>query len=157
MESVDILINIRKIIRAITLESKAIEKEYGLTIPQFLSLRHLAQKPNYQITQKDLKGLLSLNSSTVTGIVNRLVKRGYVVRLPKSGDKRVTHITLTAAGLKLLEKVPNVLHNRLLSKLDKLTNEEKDMVDKALNIITNALDINNVDASPLLMSDTDIS
>lgn len=68
--------------------------------------------------------LLSLNSSTVTGIINRLEKRGYVARLPKSGDRRVTFITLTALGIKLLEDAPNVLHDRLAQKPDALSEEE---------------------------------
>jgi DNA-binding MarR family transcriptional regulator len=157
MDSLEILISIRKIVRALTIESKTIEKEYGLSIPQFLCLDHLQKSPQYQTSQKQLKELLNLNSSTVTGIINRLEKKGLVARLPKAGDRRVTHITLTASGIKLIEEIPNVLHNRLTSKLDMLTNEQRMEVKKALEIITNAMQIKEIDASPILVSDSTVN
>lgn len=143
--------------RALSIESKTIEKEYGLSIPQFLCLGHLEKSPDYQSTQKQVKDQLNLNSSTVTGIINRLVKRGYIARLPKGeGDKRVSHITLTATGLKLLQDAPNVLHDRLAKKLESLSDEQIKSVYKSLEIITNAMEIKEVDASPLLVSNTDM-
>lgn len=157
IDSLDILISIRKIVRALSIESKTIEKEYGLSIPQFLCLGYLEKSPNYQSTQKQIKDQLNLNSSTVTGIINRLVKRGYIARLPKGeGDKRVTRITLTATGLKLLQDAPNVLHDRLAKKLASLSSEQIQVVYNSLEIITNAMEIKEVDASPLLVSNTDV-
>lgn len=153
MDSLEILVSIRKIVRSLNLESKSIQKEFGLSITQLLCLGHLEKSADFQSTHKELMELLSLNSSTVTGIINRLEKRGYVVRLPKSGDRRFTYITLTASGLKLLEETPNVLHERLARKLDKLTEEDKNMVKRALEIITSAMQIRQIDASPLLTTD----
>jgi len=157
MESLEILVSIRKIVRALSIESKTIEKEYGLSIPQFLCLDHLQKCPNYQTTQKDLKGMLNLNASTISGLINRLEKKGYVARLPKAGDRRVTHITLTASGIKLIENVPNILHNRLTSRLDNLSTEQREEVKKALEIITSAMQIREIDASPILISDTTVN
>jgi DNA-binding MarR family transcriptional regulator len=156
MDSLNILVSIRKIVRSLNLESKSIQKEYGLSITQLLCLGHLESSLNYQCTHQELMQLLSLNSSTVTGIINRLEKRGYVVRLPKTGDRRVTYITLTAAGLKLLQETPNILHERLASRIDGLPKEDKEMIKKALEIITSAMEIKQIDASPLLTSDEPI-
>ncbi|MCH1418377.1 MAG: hypothetical protein L7U68_07520 [Flavobacteriaceae bacterium] len=39
-----IMISIRKIVSAINLESKRIEKDYGLSIPQLLTLKFLEEK-----------------------------------------------------------------------------------------------------------------
>ncbi len=156
MESIEILVSIRKIVRSLNLESKAIQKDFGLNITQLLCLSHLEKSPGYQSTHKALMELLSLNSSTVTGIINRLEKRGYVVRLPKTGDKRVTYITLTASGIKLLEKTPNVLHDRLSEKLDSLSDENKQLVKTALQIVISAMEIKQIDASPLLTTEEPI-
>ena len=156
MDSLEILGSIRKIVRSLNLESKSLQKDFGLSITQLLCLGHLEKSPDYQSTHKELMELLSLNSSTVTGIINRLEKRGYVVRLPKSGDKRITYITLTATGLKLLEEAPNILHERLAKKLNTLSDDDKTMVKKALEIIISAMQIRQIDASPLLTSDEPI-
>ncbi|MEJ2595055.1 MAG: MarR family transcriptional regulator [bacterium] len=113
----DILIMIRKIVRSINLESKKIQKDFGISIPQLLCLNYLGQQENYQGTHKELTVYLNLNSSTVTGIINRLEKKGLVARLPKKDDKRVTYISLTSAGFKLLGETPDLLHQKLLKKL----------------------------------------
>lgn len=156
MDSIEIIVSIRKIVRSLNLESKSIQKDFGLSITQLLCMGHLQNNPNYQSTHKELMELLSLNSSTVSGIINRLEKRGYVVRLPKTGDRRVTFVTLTASGIKLLEETPNVLHDRLAQKLDALSEEDKLMVKKAMEIITSAMQIKQIDASPLLTTEEPI-
>jgi len=153
MNSIEILVSIRKIVRSLNLESKSIQKDFGLSITQLLCLNHLEQVPNYQSTHKELMELLSLNSSTVTGIINRLEKKGYIARLPKSGDKRVTFIALTALGLKQLQDTPNVLHDRLAKKLNTLSSDDQKMVKKSLEIIVSAMQIIEVEASPLLISE----
>ena len=150
MDTLEILISIRKIVRAINLESKKIEKDFDISIPQLLCLNHLSRCTAYQTTVSNLMDLLSLNSSTVTGIVNRLEKKGLVARLPKQGDKRITYVALTASGLKLVESSPNVLHNQLTAKIQTLPVESQEMISKSLQIIISCLDISDLDASPML-------
>jgi DNA-binding MarR family transcriptional regulator len=156
MDTFDIIVDIRKIVRSLNLESKGIQKEFGLSITQLMCLGHLHNSPNYQSTHKELMALLSLNSSTVTGIINRLEKRGYIARIRKEGDKRVTYLTLTASGIKLLEGTPNILHDRLAKKLESLSDSDQKMVKKALEIIISAMQISKVDAAPVLTTEEPI-
>ena len=156
MDSLEIIVSIRKIVRSLNLESKAIQKDFGLSITQLLCLGHLQNSLDYRSTHKDLMELLSLNSSTVSGILNRLEKRGYIARLSNEFDKRSKLILLTASGIKLLEETPNVLHDRLAEKLSKLTLENKQMVQNSLNIVILAMDIREMEASPLLISEEPI-
>lgn len=150
MTTTDILIKIRKIIRSIDIESKKIQKEYGVSIPQLLCLNFLRHSTGYQSTQKEVKKYLNLNSSTVSGIINRLEKRGYVARLPKPDDKRVVIIALTSDGDKLLNNMPPILHERLIEKLEKLGDSDIKKVQEGLDILIHLLDIKQVDASPLI-------
>jgi DNA-binding MarR family transcriptional regulator len=90
----EIMISVRKIVRAINLESKRVEKNFGISIPQLLTLKHLKEKPDYKTTMRSLREFLSLNASTVTGIVSRLETKGYIARLPDPSDKRSTPIVL---------------------------------------------------------------
>ena len=84
METRDILIKIRKIVRSVDIESKKIQKEHGVSIPQVLCLNFLRESNNYQTTQGELRKFLSLNPSTVSGIINRLEKKGYLARLAQN-------------------------------------------------------------------------
>lgn len=156
MDTLEILINIRKIVRSINLESKKIEKDHDISIPQLLCLTHLSKCDSYQATISNLMDLLSLNSSTVTGIVNRLEKKGLVARLPKQGDKRVTFVALTASGLKLVDASPNVLHNQLTTKINNLSLEDREMIGNSLRLIISILSISDIDASPIITMDDPI-
>jgi len=150
MDYTEILIKIRRIVRSMNLESKKIQKEHGVSIPQVLCLNYLNTRDDFQSTHKDIRNYLNLNSSTVTGIIDRLEKKGLVARLPKKADKRTTYIALTSLGAKLLEKIPSLLHERLSIKLEKLPKEKINELDDALNVLIHYLDISDVDASPMI-------
>jgi DNA-binding MarR family transcriptional regulator len=150
MDTTEILIKIRKIVRSINLESKKIQKEYGVSIPQVLCLNYLLQSENYQTTQGEIRKFLHLNSSTTSGIINRLENKGLIARLPKSGDKRVVTIALTSKGDKLLNTIPSLLHEQLSSKLQKLDNETLKNVESSLELLVNLLEIDELEASPML-------
>lgn len=152
----EIIIKIRQIVRSINLESKKIQKEYGVSIPQVLCLNYIREAPNFQTTQKNIRTYLNLNASTVTGIINRLEKKGYIARLPKLGDKRITSITLTSAGQKLLDKLPPLLQDQLSEKLNKLPMERVDSVRIGLDELINILNIKDLDASPVLTAEEKI-
>lgn len=156
MDTKEILIKIRKIVRSVDIESKKIQKEYGVSIPQVLCLSFLHESPNYQSTQGQIRQFLNLNSSTVSGIIDRLEKKGLLARLPKSGDKRVVNIALTSSGDKLLSTIPSLLHEQLSEKLNKLDDEKLSKVEESLETLIQLLDIEQVDASPLITLDSDI-
>ena len=150
MDTTEILTKIRKIVRSINLESKKIQKEYGVSIPQILSLNFLNESENYQATQGELRKFLHLNSSTTSGIINRLENKGLVARLPKSGDKRVVTIALTSKGEKLLKQVPSLLHLQLSNKLQKLDENTLKNVESSLELLVTMLEIEEIEASPML-------
>lgn len=150
MNNTEILIKIRKIVRSINLESKKIQKEYGVSIPQVLCLNLLNNSENYQTTQGEIRKFLHLNSSTTSGIINRLENKGLVARLPKSGDKRVVTIALTSKGEKLLNQIPSLLHEQLSKKLQKLDDKTLINVENSLELLVNLLEIGELDASPML-------
>lgn len=156
MNPTSILIKIRKIVRSINIESKKIQKDHGLSIPQLLCLEYLRKSENFQTTQKNIRDYLNLNSSTVTGIINRLEKKGCIARLPKKDDKRTTYIVLTSKGSELLDKTPPLLHERLSKQLETISGQRQQEINDALDLIIKYLDIDSVDASPLITVDENI-
>lgn len=156
MDTTEILIKIRKIVRSINLESKRIQKEYGVSIPQILCLNYLHESPNYQAGQGDIKKFMNLNSSTVSGIINRLESKGLVARLPKTGDKRVVTIALTSNGDKLLSKIPALLHEQLSEKLARLDESTLEGIQVSLQLLVELLEIDALEASPLITIEDDL-
>jgi len=154
MDFTYVLTSLRRIIRTVNLESKRIEKEYGVSIPQLLCLHFLRKQPHYQASHKQLKDQLSLNASTITGIISRLEKKGLVAKLPRHGDRRVSLVTLTSRGEDLLINSPQPMHLKLSRKLEKLSQEELDNLQQAFVLISNFLEADEIDASPILTSET---
>lgn len=152
MNYAEILINIRKISRTVNLESKRLEKEYGISIPQLLALSFLRDQGQYQASHKAIKDFLKLNASTVTGIITRLEKKGMVAKLPRLNDKRVSLITLTAKGAELLEATPHPLHRQISDKLEALSPEQLLRLNEAFQAINDILKIDaNEDGQDVIL------
>lgn len=121
MDQTTIITAIRRIVRSINLESKRLENNHGISLPQLLTLRFLQANQNQGASQKAIKDYLSLNASTVTGIITRLEKKGLIVKSPPANDRRLRLLQLSPQGENLLENLPVSLLdalNRRLSQLD---------------------------------------
>jgi DNA-binding MarR family transcriptional regulator len=105
-------------------------KTFGLTHEQYNVLRILKGKFPENICVKDVAGRMIEKSSNVPRIIDRLVVKKLVKRTTDLNDKRHTVMTLTAAGLNILE----LSTNRINKVLDKVI-----MLDEA-----SALQLNNL-------------
>ncbi len=153
----DILMDLRKIIRAVNLEGKRVERAYGISIPQYLCLRHLNTSPNYTASLSELRDVLQLNPSTITGVVQRLERNGYAARLPKTDDRRKTIIVLTQKGATVVKDNPEILHKKLLNRLHKMPEDEYERLSEAFKEIIRFLDVDELDAAPIVTSEATIS
>ncbi len=77
-------------------------RSLGLTSPQFDIIATLGNTKG--MTCKELGGRTLITKGTLTGVLDRLVARRLVRRLPSSTDGRSSIVQLTAAGEALFEK-----------------------------------------------------
>ncbi len=77
---------------------------YGVTLPRFDVLAALFRF-EAGMTMTELSRLLMVSNGNVTGIVDRLVKDGHVVRVPDKQDRRSTLVRLTAKGRAFFEEM----------------------------------------------------
>jgi DNA-binding MarR family transcriptional regulator len=75
-------------------------REYGLTVQQGQLLCVLMGRP---YGMSDLGGTLGLEKSSLTGLVDRAVRRGLVRREPDPDDRRAVQVLLTPEGRELAE------------------------------------------------------
>ena len=150
MQYIDILVKLRKIIRSINLESKKIEKRFGVSIPQLMCLQFLSEQEDYKTTASKIKDYLMLNASTVTGILKRLEGRGLIAKLPNTKDRRATFITLTAKGADLLKEPPTTLQEKLTARLQRLTPAQISALDENIDLLVQIMDAEDLDASPII-------
>ena len=146
----EILVKLRKIIRSINLESKRIEKQFGISIPQLLCLQFLSDQKDFRAPSKDIKSYMNLNASTITGIIKRLEQKGLVARLPEPKDRRISLITLTAKGAELLKDSPVTLQEKISKRLASLDETDLRQLDSSIQLLVYLLDAEEMDAGPLI-------
>ena len=153
MTFIEMLIKLRRIVRSINLESKRVDKELGVSIPQLLCLQFLAEQEDFRTNASKLKGFLNLNASTITGIISRLEKKNLVVKLPKSIDKRITLISLTAKGMELIQNAPITFQQKLSEKLQELSPDKLKTIIEGIDLLTELMEFDEIDASPIITSE----
>ncbi|CAN5925780.1 hypothetical protein BH11MYX4_BH11MYX4_54110 [soil metagenome] len=79
--------------------SKRMEVELGVTGLQRIVIRLIGRFP--QVTAGRLAELVHVHPSTLTGVLKRLVDRGYLARARDAEDARIAHFSLTAEGEKI--------------------------------------------------------
>ncbi|MDO8827510.1 MULTISPECIES: MarR family winged helix-turn-helix transcriptional regulator [unclassified Methylophaga] len=144
----EVLIALRRVIRATDLHSKYLAKTTGLTAPQILLLQTLRDKG--QVTIGELAQEMSLSQATVTTILDRLEKRGLVYRQRSQSDKRKVHAYLTEAATETLKSAPIPLQDRFTREFSKLDEWEQAMIMSALKRVAQMMDAQHIDASPVL-------
>jgi DNA-binding MarR family transcriptional regulator len=150
MNFTDILIKLRKIVRSVNLESKRVEKQFDVSIPQLLCLQFLADQNEYRANAKQLKEFLNLNASTISGIISRLEKKGFIAKLPKLNDKRVTWISLTVKGMGILKNAPITLQQKLSEKLQELPPEKIKTIVEGIDLLTKLMEVEEMEAIPIV-------
>ncbi len=144
----DVLIAIRKIIRATDLHSRRLAKTVGLTAPQLLVMQAIRDLGAVAISR--LSTEVSLSQATVTTIIDRLEARGYVARQRSDKDRRVVHALLTRAGRKALDTAPTPLQEAFSVRFEQLADGEQSQILAALQQVAAMMDADQLDASPFL-------
>lgn len=88
-----------------------------LTASQAKTLSVLRRGP---LAMRALAGTLACDASNMTGLVDRLEKRGLVRREPSPGDRRVKNVVLTSEGEHAVDTIRGGMHATLagLATLD---------------------------------------
>jgi len=144
----EVLMALRRVIRATDLHSKHLSKTAGLTAPQLMILQTLAREG--RCTVGEVARAISLGQATVTTIITRLENRGYVLREKSEMDRRKVHVSLTGPGKKILASAPTPLQEKFVHKFAALEEWEKSMILTSLQRVAQMMDAGGIDASPIL-------
>ena len=104
-------------------------KPLGLTYTQYIVLMVLWEEESVTVGQLGEK--LHLDAGTLTPLLKRLEKAGYVTRKRSDEDERITNITITAEGNKLKKKCKDI-PLKLASEGTNLTEKEAVQLYKLL-------------------------
>lgn len=74
-----------------------LRQEFSTTLPRFDVMAALSQHGD-GLKMSELSSVLKVSNGNVTGIVERLVEDGHVLREKVAGDRRASRVRLTEAG-----------------------------------------------------------
>lgn len=146
----DVLISLRRIMRAVDLQSRQLVRSHGLTGPQTYILKTMMQMGETTISQ--LAERVNLSKPTVTDILNRLEKHKLLRRVRSETDKRCVHVTVTDLAREKLTSSPPLLQEAFAQQFSWLKKWEQFQIISSLHKIAEMMDVRDLDAAPILSS-----
>ncbi|HLU68948.1 MAG TPA: MarR family transcriptional regulator [Kofleriaceae bacterium] len=154
----EILRSIRQLVRGISIHSKTLLRDVGLTVPQVVCLRAIyeLEAAGGGVTVAQVSQRVHLSAATVSRIVDRLAGAGLVIRERSRTDRRKVSMSLTPAGLERVQALPTPLQETFLRRLDELPVDDRVALLTSLRRIVNLMSAGELDAAPLLAPGEDV-
>jgi len=144
----EVLVALRRVIRAVGLHSRQLERSHGLTAPQALVLKTLIGLGEASVGT--VAERVSLSQATVTDILNRLESRKLVVRARSSRDRRRVIVSATDQAVAIMSRSPPLLQEAFVQRFLALEDWEQTLLISSLQRITALMGVTKLDASPVL-------
>jgi len=148
METVldQMLLSMRRIMRASDLHSNFIKRTSGLTSPQLLLLKAIQRSEGASIGE--LSEAICLSQATATTILDRLERAGFARRVRSEIDKRKVHVELTESGEAILEDAPPALQPQFIDQFTELKEYDQTALLSSLQRIADLMeqDENQIEA-----------
>lgn len=144
----EVLRSLRRIFHAVDAHSRRLARIHGLTEPQAICLNAVNRAG--QLNPGQLARTVSLSPPTVTGILDRLERRGLIKRERTARDKRQVVVCLTGDGREILENSPPPLQERFTKRLMGLPVSRQRRIARSLDDVVRLMEAEHIDAAPLL-------
>ena len=89
-------------------------------------------------TVMDLAGHMGVTPGTMSLAIDRLERKGYVVRLKDGKDRRRVHVRLTSAGVRVREANSVLDPNRVEALVARLSDDERTRAIEGLGLLARA-------------------
>lgn len=116
--------------------------EFGLTSQQGRILVYILK--NNEVCQRDIEKRFNLSSPTITGIIDRLEKNGFVVRVPLL-DRRYNKIIPTAKTYHIHQSIEEIVRNNDDLMSQGITDSELELASEVLKKILRNLEVEEND------------
>ena len=103
---------------------------FDVTPVQYAALAAIRANPG--IDQVTLAGLIAYDRTTITGVVDRLVQKGLLVRNASSRDRRARELQITDAGRRTLRAITPAVEAAQRTMLRGLTEKEGEALMRLL-------------------------
>jgi DNA-binding MarR family transcriptional regulator len=106
------------------------------TMPQFRVLSYLQEAP---LTVSDIARRRRVSFQSAGELVQTLVERGWIARIPDPNDRRQSLLHLTEIGKQAYEQVQSHMVERISGLLDGLAEDDKALIRRAMSLLHTVL------------------
>lgn len=135
---------LRRLFRGLHEHSKAMLRRVGLSGPQVWALTIVDSQPGLSLGA--LAERMFAHPSTVSGVVDRLVERGALLRETNGKDRRGVQLSLTPLGRRLVRKGPSPIQSGLRAALESLPAPRLRELRRSLEEIVRATETGRLEA-----------
>lgn len=129
---------VQKLVRVFQLFERDQIKVNGFTTSQCYTILELYK--NNQLSMNDLSDKMNLNNSTMTRILDNLVRDKYIKREKSEEDRRIVIVSLTDSGREVAEKLNGVLTEYYRKIIANIPEGEVENILNSVGILLNAFD-----------------
>jgi DNA-binding MarR family transcriptional regulator len=112
--------------------------EFDTTLPRFDVMAALDYSKD-GLRMSELSSFLKVSNGNVTGIVDRLVQDGSVVRVPVEGDRRAMLVRLTRKGREDFSRMAQIHEGWVNELLGALTPEDADLLIGKMQVVNKTM------------------
>jgi MarR family transcriptional regulator for hemolysin len=112
-------------------------RRLGLTRSQWLVINRLHRRPG--ATQSELAEMLEVEKATAGRMVDRMEKKGWIVRRPDASDRRVNRLHLTEEAELIQVQLAQIAERTVDDALALLSASEKDQFSEAMRRVKRRL------------------
>jgi len=119
--------------------------EYGVSVPQAQLMCVIKDRSR---GMGEISAMLRLDKSSVTGLVERAERRGYLVREMSPTDRRAITVSLTPTGKDLTDAFYEKITLRLAELAGQVSTEERDDLTRIATLLVRQADVPDVFGVP---------
>ena len=118
-------------------ERSQLAKQNGLSMHQLGLLMQIHYRGNCGIS--DIGNRFDITNAAASQLVDKLVQNGLIQRAEDPQDRRAKLLTLTEKGKEMIQHSTERSYRWVGDLAQKLSSQEREQVDEALNIMTRAV------------------
>ena len=134
--------SLRRIFKALQDYSHEVSSQYGITGPQLWVLKTVLEDENLSVGKLSEK--MYLHPSTISGVIDRLERKGYVSRDRDREDRRIVMVQLTPRGKRLAKRAPNPVQGKMIHGLRQLRKEKLTFIHQSVQTLVDIMEAQNL-------------
>jgi DNA-binding MarR family transcriptional regulator len=144
-----IMIAIRRLVRALRLFERESESRYGLSAAQMFVLHVLREEDELSLNELAMR--TATDQSSASTVVQRLVDAGYVGREQSRRDRRAIVLSLTAKGRALVRRAPAPAQEQIFASIGKMPAADRRRFVELLDLFLTGMGVGG--EAPMLFED----